>query len=129
MLLKCGLTLLLEILIASLGWTHLIRALLVLTVVKIRVRSDRTVFVLLISTGLIEVVLVDQTEAIVVVKLGNREVDLNLLLALGVTLHLVQKGLGESTNNTFFIVSYHILEKLVYKFDFEICQVEACVVV
>jgi len=73
--------------------------------------------------------LVDQTEAIIVVKLCDGKVEFDLFFALGVHLHRVQQRLGESSNDTLFIVRNNILEELVNELDFEIRKIETCVVV
>ena len=71
----------------------------------------------------------NQTEAIVVVKLSDGEVQLHFLLAFRVHLQGVKEGLGESADYTFFVVCDHVLEKLVDELYFEVREVEASIVV
>ena len=71
----------------------------------------------------------NQTEAIIVVKLGNGKVQLHFLLALRVHLKGVKESLGESADYAFLVVCDHVLEKLVDELYFEVREVEASIVV
>ena len=74
-------------------------------------------------------VLVDQGETDVVFKLCDREKELVLVLEQRLGVEFDQKVFGEGSNHTLFIVIYHVLEKLVDKFNLEIRQIKACIII
>ena len=43
--------------------------------------------------------------------------------------YFVKKAFGECSNNTLLIIRYDILKELIYKLNFEVCQIKSCVVI
>jgi hypothetical protein len=72
---------------------------------------------------------VNQREADIVLKLCDGEVDLQFVLQVGVLADSFEQRLREGSNHRLLIVIDDILEELVDKFYFEICQIKPCIVV
>lgn len=71
----------------------------------------------------------DKTEAIIVIKFGDSEIDFDVILEFWIIIDCVEQSFGECSDDWLFIVVDNVLEKLVYEFYFEVGQVEACIVV
>jgi len=83
-----------------------------------------------LSVVLIDIcLLMDKTKPIIVVKLGDCKVNFNFIFEFGILIDGFNQCLGESSDNTLFIVVYYILEEFVYKLDLKVGQIEACVII
>lgn len=71
----------------------------------------------------------NQRKTVIVIKLGDREIDFILFFQLFISVDGVEKSLGECADDAFLVVADDIAEELIYKFDFEVCQVETSIVV
>ena len=73
-------------------------------------------------------ILMNKREPNIIFKFSYCEVELHIC-EFRVFVKLLKYAFGKSTNYWFLVVSNHIREELIYKFDLEICQVEASVVI
>lgn len=71
----------------------------------------------------------NQTKSIIIVKFGNREIYLKLILELLIWIDFIQQALRKSSNDALFIVAYDILEELIDELHFEVGQIETSIVV
>ena len=71
----------------------------------------------------------DQRKSDVILKLCDCEVKLNFILQVGIFVYFFQQWLCESTDNTFFIVVDHVLEKLINKLNLKISKIKSCIIV
>mmetsp|Transcript_31178 Transcript_31178/g.47716 ORF Transcript_31178/g.47716 Transcript_31178/m.47716 type:complete len:349 (+) Transcript_31178:2470-3516(+) len=73
--------------------------------------------------------LMNERESDVVLELGDGEIELIVILQLGVHLQLVQKTQSKRSNDRLLVIIGDILEELVDELNFEVRQIEASVIV
>lgn len=73
--------------------------------------------------------LMNQREANVVLKFGNGEIELEILLAILVYVQLLEQLLGEGTDQRLLVIVDYLLEKLIDELNFEVCDIETGIVI
>ena len=73
--------------------------------------------------------LMNERESNIVFKLCNCKINFNWIFKIRIVIYFFKQAFCESTNYWFFIVTYHILKKLIYELNFEISEIKACIIV
>ena len=89
----------------------------------------RNLLILLLDRFFLILFLVYQGKAIIVVEFGDCKVYFQIISELLVAIDLFKEAFGKRTDDWFFIVTYHVLEKLIDELDFEVSQVESSVII